>query len=201
MCGVQRAPRPELAAKVKDLTWTGDNLLRQVVYEGHREDRPVSEARREVHTRNAMRRAVGSFACSARSQATAGRSGIGALRPPRQGTSGGEAGRTPSPATALSTGWRSPIPGSDRETRHIQFGHQFGREPERLPAAPRLPERGAIASSSARPWFRQFARALSSAEVEVGARSSYTGKQSPARPPQVTSSQLQSSPQMGTGSV
>ena len=45
-----------------------------------------------------------------------------------------------------STGWRSPIPGSDRETRHIQFGQQFGRrEPGRLSAAPRLPERWAIA--------------------------------------------------------
>jgi hypothetical protein len=41
MCGVQPAP-------VKDLTWTGDNLLRQVVYEGQREDKPASEARREV---------------------------------------------------------------------------------------------------------------------------------------------------------
>jgi hypothetical protein len=37
-----------VAAKVKDLTWTGDNLLRQVVYEGQREDKPASEARREV---------------------------------------------------------------------------------------------------------------------------------------------------------
>jgi hypothetical protein len=48
MCGVQPAPRPELAAKVKYLTWTGDNLLRQVVYEGQREDKPASELRREV---------------------------------------------------------------------------------------------------------------------------------------------------------
>jgi hypothetical protein len=48
MCGVQPAPRPALAAKVKYLTWTGGNLLRQVVYEGQREDKRSSEVRREV---------------------------------------------------------------------------------------------------------------------------------------------------------
>jgi ATP dependent DNA ligase C terminal region len=31
--------RPELVAEVKFLTWTDDNLLRQVVYEGLREDK------------------------------------------------------------------------------------------------------------------------------------------------------------------
>jgi DNA ligase D-like protein (predicted ligase) len=40
--------RPELVAEVKYLTWTGDNLLRQVVYEGLREDKPASEVRRPV---------------------------------------------------------------------------------------------------------------------------------------------------------
>jgi len=40
--------RPELVAEVKFLTWTKDNLLRQVVYEGLREDKPVKEVRREV---------------------------------------------------------------------------------------------------------------------------------------------------------
>ena len=40
--------RPELVAEVKYLTWTGDNLLRQVVYEGLREDKPAAEVRREV---------------------------------------------------------------------------------------------------------------------------------------------------------
>jgi bifunctional non-homologous end joining protein LigD len=40
--------RPELVAEVKFLTWTGDNLLRQVVYEGLREDKPEAEVRREV---------------------------------------------------------------------------------------------------------------------------------------------------------
>jgi hypothetical protein len=30
--------RPELVAEVKYLTWTDDNLLRQVVYEGLREE-------------------------------------------------------------------------------------------------------------------------------------------------------------------
>jgi ATP-dependent DNA ligase len=38
--------RPELVAEVKFLTWTDDNLLRQVVYEGLREDMPAAEVRR-----------------------------------------------------------------------------------------------------------------------------------------------------------
>jgi bifunctional non-homologous end joining protein LigD len=38
--------RPELVAEVKFLTWTDDNLLRQVVYEGLREDKPAVEVRR-----------------------------------------------------------------------------------------------------------------------------------------------------------
>jgi DNA ligase D-like protein (predicted ligase) len=40
--------RPELVAEVKFLTWTDDNLLRQVVYEGLREDKPAAEVRRPV---------------------------------------------------------------------------------------------------------------------------------------------------------
>jgi bifunctional non-homologous end joining protein LigD len=40
--------RPELVAEVKFLTWTEDNLLRQVVYEGLREDKPATEVRRDV---------------------------------------------------------------------------------------------------------------------------------------------------------
>ena len=40
--------RPQLVAEVKFLAWTGDNLLRQVVYEGLREDKPAREVRREV---------------------------------------------------------------------------------------------------------------------------------------------------------
>jgi ATP-dependent DNA ligase len=40
--------RAELVAEVKYLTWTEDNLLRQVVYEGLREDKPASEVRRPV---------------------------------------------------------------------------------------------------------------------------------------------------------
>jgi DNA ligase D-like protein (predicted ligase) len=40
--------RPELVAEVKFLTWTDDNLLRQVVYEGLREDKPAREVRRDV---------------------------------------------------------------------------------------------------------------------------------------------------------
>jgi len=31
---------------VKNLSWTGDNLLRQVVYEGLREDKPTAKVRR-----------------------------------------------------------------------------------------------------------------------------------------------------------
>jgi ATP-dependent DNA ligase len=40
--------RPELVAEVKFLTWTEDNLLRQVVYEGLSEDKPAAEVRRLV---------------------------------------------------------------------------------------------------------------------------------------------------------
>jgi len=39
--------RPELVAEVKYLTWTADNLLRQVVYEGLREDKPARDVQRE----------------------------------------------------------------------------------------------------------------------------------------------------------
>ena len=35
--------RPELVVEVKYLTWTEDGLLRQVVYEGAREDKPARE--------------------------------------------------------------------------------------------------------------------------------------------------------------
>ena len=40
--------RPELVAEVKFLTWTDEGLLRQVVYEGLREDKPAAEVRRPV---------------------------------------------------------------------------------------------------------------------------------------------------------
>ncbi|HEX3413377.1 MAG TPA: hypothetical protein VHT00_16805 [Stellaceae bacterium] len=40
--------RPELVAEVKFLTWTEDNLLRQVVYEGLREDKPATDVRRPI---------------------------------------------------------------------------------------------------------------------------------------------------------
>ena len=40
--------RPELVAEVKFLAWTEDNLLRQVVYEGLREDKPARQVRREM---------------------------------------------------------------------------------------------------------------------------------------------------------
>jgi DNA ligase D-like protein (predicted ligase) len=40
--------RPELVAEVKFLSWTEDNLLRQVVYEGLREGKPATEVHHEV---------------------------------------------------------------------------------------------------------------------------------------------------------
>jgi ATP-dependent DNA ligase len=44
--------RPEPVVELKYPTWTGDDLLRQVVYEGLREDKPAAEVRREVpHTK------------------------------------------------------------------------------------------------------------------------------------------------------
>ena len=46
--------RPELVAEVKFLAWTEDNLMRQVVYEGLREDKPARDVRREMpHTKSA----------------------------------------------------------------------------------------------------------------------------------------------------
>ena len=41
--------RPDLVVEVKFLTWTDDNLLRQVVYQGLREDKPAAEVRQEPH--------------------------------------------------------------------------------------------------------------------------------------------------------
>jgi ATP-dependent DNA ligase len=41
-------PSLRVVAAVKYLTWTNDNLLRQVVYEGLREDKPADEVRGEV---------------------------------------------------------------------------------------------------------------------------------------------------------
>jgi hypothetical protein len=46
--------RPELVAEIKYLAWTDDNLLRQVVYEGLREDKPVAEVRRQVPHESSM---------------------------------------------------------------------------------------------------------------------------------------------------
>ena len=40
--------RPEFVAEVKCLSWTEDNLLRQVVYEGLREDKPATDVRRPI---------------------------------------------------------------------------------------------------------------------------------------------------------
>jgi bifunctional non-homologous end joining protein LigD len=38
----------ELVAEVKYLAWTEDNLLRQVVYDGLREDKPPADVRRPI---------------------------------------------------------------------------------------------------------------------------------------------------------
>ena len=43
--------KPELVVEVKYLAWTNDNLLRQVVYEGLREDKPAKEVRRPMPRR------------------------------------------------------------------------------------------------------------------------------------------------------
>jgi bifunctional non-homologous end joining protein LigD len=40
--------RPVLVAEVTYLEWTDDGLLRQVVYQGLREDKPASDVRRGV---------------------------------------------------------------------------------------------------------------------------------------------------------
>jgi DNA ligase D-like protein (predicted ligase) len=40
--------RPELVVEVKYLSWTDDKLLRQVIYQGLREDKPPSEVRRSA---------------------------------------------------------------------------------------------------------------------------------------------------------
>src|ERR1700740_1251879 len=52
--------RPELVAEVKFLTWTDDNLLRQVVYEGLREDKPAIEVRRSPPHRKPYSGLIGS---------------------------------------------------------------------------------------------------------------------------------------------
>jgi|SRR6516162_5138493 len=44
--------RPELVAQVKFLIWTQENLLRQVVYEGLREDKPARQVRRPAPHRD-----------------------------------------------------------------------------------------------------------------------------------------------------
>jgi ATP-dependent DNA ligase len=40
--------RPELVVEVKYLTWTEQGLLRQVVYQGRRDDKPAREVQRSV---------------------------------------------------------------------------------------------------------------------------------------------------------
>ena len=51
--------RPELVVEVKYLAWTGDYLLRQVVYESLREDKPAAEVCRPVPNRKPARHARG----------------------------------------------------------------------------------------------------------------------------------------------
>jgi DNA ligase D-like protein (predicted ligase) len=52
--------RPQLVVEVKYLTWTEDNLLRQVAYEGLREDKDPSEVRRPLPNRISATRGRGS---------------------------------------------------------------------------------------------------------------------------------------------
>jgi DNA ligase D-like protein (predicted ligase) len=52
--------RPELVVEVKYLTWTEDNLLRQVVYEGLREDKDPSQVRRPLPNRTSAPHGRGS---------------------------------------------------------------------------------------------------------------------------------------------
>jgi bifunctional non-homologous end joining protein LigD len=47
--------RPELVAEVKFLTWTEGNLLRQIVNEGLREDKPATEVRRDAPHANPLK--------------------------------------------------------------------------------------------------------------------------------------------------
>jgi bifunctional non-homologous end joining protein LigD len=63
--------RPELVAEVKYLTWTEDNLLRQVVYEGLREYKPAAEVRRPLaHPKPAAERSSAHSTNAARPKAT-----------------------------------------------------------------------------------------------------------------------------------
>jgi ATP-dependent DNA ligase len=39
---------PKFVAEITFLTWTADNLLRQTVYVGLREDKPAEQVRREL---------------------------------------------------------------------------------------------------------------------------------------------------------
>jgi len=39
---------PSLSFAVEDLSWTDDNLLRQMIYQGLHEDKPAAEVRRSV---------------------------------------------------------------------------------------------------------------------------------------------------------
>jgi bifunctional non-homologous end joining protein LigD len=40
--------RPEVVVEVTYLTWTEDNLLRQVSYQGQREDKPAKQVVRSI---------------------------------------------------------------------------------------------------------------------------------------------------------
>jgi ATP-dependent DNA ligase len=51
--------RPELVAEVTYLEWTNDGLLRQVVYQGLREDKPASEVRRDLPQTRLLQRPLG----------------------------------------------------------------------------------------------------------------------------------------------
>jgi ATP-dependent DNA ligase len=66
--------RPELVEEVKYLTWTEDNLLRQVVYQGLREDKPATDVSRPVpHPKLIVEERPARSAKLARSKATRAR--------------------------------------------------------------------------------------------------------------------------------
>jgi bifunctional non-homologous end joining protein LigD len=56
--------RPEVVVEVTNLTWTEDNLLRQVSYQSQREDKPARQVVRPVPRPLERGRGLGSVVCS-----------------------------------------------------------------------------------------------------------------------------------------
>ena len=51
--------KPKVVVEVTFLTWTEDNLLRQVSYQGQREDKPARQVVRAIPSRTAVEGALG----------------------------------------------------------------------------------------------------------------------------------------------